>query len=381
MVSVVKHTDRRLILRPAEVPSDNRVDRFCPPYRQIIRGMASASPRLADLAVTFPGLAFALATGYGEQVLRERCRAMIESGRPLKDAAGVIGLPFWLKKLPPEAFTQPLVSLPSDAEASRRIASHMPAESWRAVPWFRRVLLAGDLSGPGFAMWMAWRTKQAPRMRDFNRLVLLSAWSWFSEQPGTFGSQLLRQPFHTAISFRKAMEEAEHWRKRIDLAVALGDGLRDTWYGHSIVNGYEFVPLTGIESFLAEASAMDNCLDQYGLQVSLQTTRIFSIRKGERCVADVEIGPHEDDGSVLTIKQLRGPANKRAPAAVWQAAYLWLGQQEPRLGTCRPSSSSEARAAAKRIWGPYLSAMSGRSHEQLLRAFLKSGEVMDPEGA
>jgi hypothetical protein len=84
---------------------------------------------------------------------------------------------------------------------------------------------------------------------------------------------------------------------------------------------------------------------------------------------------------VLTIKQLRGPGNKRAPATVWQAAYLWLGQQEPRLGICRPSSTAEARAASKRVWGPYLTAMSGRTHEPLLRAFLKSGEVMDPEGA
>ncbi len=380
MVSLKQSPTRKSsgLVEPA---GDSRVDRFCPPYRQVIRMMTGSAPRLAELAATFPGLAFALATGYGDKRSRDRCSALIERGRPLKDAAEALGVPYWLRKLPPEAFTQPLVGLPADEDISRRIASHMPAESWRAVPWFRRVLLASEMAGPELALWMAWRTKTAPRMRDLNRFVLLSAWAWYSGATSTFGHSLLRQPFLPTISFRKAIEEADHWRKRVDLAVALGAGIRDPWYAAATVNGYEFVPLTTIGDFLAEAAAMDNCLDQYGEKVSEQSTRVFSMRKAGRSVADIEIAPHEDDPAMPAIEQLRGPGNKRVGAPVWQAAYLWLGQQPPRAaGTCRPMPVAEARAAAKRIWGPYLDAMAGRPHEPLLKAFLKSGEVLDPEG-
>lgn len=358
----------------------SQLDRFKEPYRSSVRKLVAGSRGLEDLLFSFPGLAFALATGFGTPEHRRGCLALVMAGASLRDAAELISLPWWLRKLPPEAFAEPLGSLPGASEFARRITNHIPAESSRVENWLQRVRIASDLAGEEFALWLAARTKAAPKMRDMSRIVLLSAWAWYGGQPGTVGHRLVRKAFEPTMGFRKAVEEADHWKKRIDLAVVIGDGIRDCWYPPGRSLGYEFVPLTTLDSFLDEARHMDNCLDQYGLQVSLRNTRVFSVRKNGAPVADVEIGPHDDDCSMPAIEQLRGPANRRVPPSVWQATYAWLSSQTAKpLLSPKGSVSAETRAVARRIWAPFLKAIAGSASEDRVKAFLRSGEVLDPQ--
>lgn len=355
------------------------VDRFDGAYRQFIRALTCCSPRMADLLSSFPGLAFALATGYGTPEAREECFELIESGAPLKTAATRLGLPMWLRKLPAEAFTAPLTALPSCPTFGRRIVSHIPDQGWRASAWFQRVLLANTLAGEGFALWVAARTKNAVRPRDINRLVLLAAWAWYSQHPDTLGHALLRKPWQPNLGYKRAIEECDAWKKRIDLAIAIGDGLEDSWLQPGKVGGYEFVPLCSLEDFIRESEAMNNCLDQYSMQVSLDATRVFSIRRRGLSVANVEIGAHEDDCSMPTIEQLRAPNNRRARPEIWQATYAWLGQQTFRpFPLSRSLDAPQAKKVARRIWKPFIATMKTRSCKGLIAKFLKSGEVYDP---
>ncbi|MEZ5775538.1 MAG: hypothetical protein R3D33_12765 [Hyphomicrobiaceae bacterium] len=360
--------------------SATHLDRFAPPHRTDVQELAASSRALADLADSFPAMLFALATGYGTATARRHCLELVLAGRPLKEAAAELGLPLWLKRLPPEAFDTPLTRLPAGEEFGRRIVNHLPLESWKAVSWFRRVTVAADLAGEDFALWLAWRTKAAPRHRDINRIVLLSAWAFYSSRPDTLGHGLLRGAFAPGLGFRKALEEAEAWKRRVDLAIAIGEGISDAWYPEGEVNGFRFVPLQTLDDFLAEAAAMDNCLDQYGTKVGMRATRIFSVRQGERRIADVEFGPHDDDCTMPAIEQLRGPGNRRVPAAVWTAAYAFLGQQKPRpLGSgLRSATIAGSRAAAKRIWRPFVEATTDRASTPLVRAFLRATEPFDP---
>jgi hypothetical protein len=73
--------------------------RYAPDVRARICAAAGRHPRLADLAVTFPGLLFALAVR-GVDV--EQARAHVVAGRPLRDAAEAARVPMWLRKLPPD---------------------------------------------------------------------------------------------------------------------------------------------------------------------------------------------------------------------------------------------------------------------------------------
>jgi hypothetical protein len=114
---------------------------------------------------------------------------------------------------------------------------------------------------------------------------------------------------------------------------------------------------------------LENCLDQYADQLHAGLTAVFSIRKGTRRVACVEIGLHEEEVTMPTIVQLRGARNRRAPPEVWQATFSWLGGQrlEP-LSPLRHAPKPMKRVEARRkLWSPYLQTLAGTRHELALR--------------
>jgi hypothetical protein len=197
----------------------------------------------------------------------------------------------------------------------------------------------------------------------------MAAWAWFSEHGDTMGHRLLRRPWCTEMSFKRAREELAAWRQRLRLIECLGRGIESPWLADGMALDFEFVALRTVDDFIAESQALDNCLDQYADQLHAGLTAVFSVRKDGRSVACVEIGLHEEDATMPTIVQLRTARNRRAPPEVWQATYAWLGGQplEP-LSPERHVPKSTRRAEARRkLWGPYLEFLAGTSHEQAFR--------------
>ena len=122
--------------------------------------------------------------------------------------------------------------------------------------------------------------------------------------------------------------------------------------------------LRTVDDFIAESEALDNCLDQYADQLHTGLTAVFSIRKGARRVACVEIGLHDEEVTMPNIVQLRAARNRRAPPEVWQATYAWLGSQRlaplsPQRHAPKPMQRIEAR---RKLWGPYLEVLEGTRH-------------------
>ena len=137
--------------------------------------------------------------------------------------------------------------------------------------------------------------------------------------------------------------------------------------------GFEFVALRTVDDFIAESEALDNCLDQYADQLHAGLTAVFSIRKGGRRMACVEIGLHDEDVTMPTIVQLRGMRNRRAPPEVWQATYAWMGSQALRAAVARAAraEADPKRAEARRkLWGPYLQFLAGTPHEAPFRRLM-----------
>src|SRR5262245_56846702 len=105
-----------------------RIESFHPSYRGLIGDLAASSAALEDLADSFPALLFALATGYAAACQRQRALELVGAGAPLRAAADTLGLAWWLRMLPPQAFVAPLPSLPADPEFGFRIANFIPSE-------------------------------------------------------------------------------------------------------------------------------------------------------------------------------------------------------------------------------------------------------------
>ena len=329
---------------------------FRPAYSGAVFRLTAGRGPLEDLARSFPALLFALATGYGTAERRQRCIDAVLAGTGLREAAGMLELPMWLRRLPPQAFAEPLPPLPNDPDFSSRIASIMPDAHALAAGWLSRVLYGLRAGHAEFALWAARQPHFDRRRTPDDPFHMMAAFAWHSSRPESFGHRLIRRPWSPDMSVRRVVEETILWQRRMDLALCLGKGVRDTWCMEGEAHGYSFVPLRTVEDYLAESVAMSNCLDTYADHLRSGTNRVFSIRKNGRRVADIEIGQHEEEATMPTIVQLRGIRNRRAGPDVWQAAYAWLGSQMLRPFTPRMARQAlgSRLSARKLVWGAYL---------------------------
>jgi hypothetical protein len=344
-----------------------RLDSFHPAVRRFIAELTCCGGELEDLADSFPALLFALVSGYGTPQQRERCAALVAEGAPLREAADAVGLPWWLRRLPAGAFTDPLPVFPADPAFAFRIANLIPREGRRLAVWLTRVSHGLEAGGPAYALWLARQPDlSGPPEEHF---LYMAAWAWFSSQPGLLGHRLLRRPWRPEMSFRRGRDELAAWRQRVRLIECLGPGIESPWLADGTASGFEFVALRTVDDFIAESEALENCLDQYADQLHTGLTAVFSIRKGTRRMACVEIGLHDEEASMPTIVQLRGQRNRRAPPEVWQATFTWLGGQH--LATLAPLQQAakpmERVAARRQLWQPYLEFLAGTRHEPALR--------------
>ena len=366
MTSIVaRHTHE-----PFAVRRRRRLGAFRPAYRLDIARLTLNWPKVEDLADSFPALLFALATGYGTAKVRETAFRMIDDGAPLKDVAAVLAVPMWLRRMPAEAFTQSLPVLPADPEFSAAILPRIPECPRACSIWFDRVMTAFTLVGPDFALWAACEPRLMPPALTDEGLQWLLAWGWASRSPRSPGHALLRTAWSPAMSWKRAQEEIAIWRKRIDLVGALADAERDPWFADGQLLGYDIVQLNTVGSVLAESAAMENCLDQYAAHLAYGRIRVFSVRRDGRPVADVELALRSDETTMPTIGQVRGPRNRRAPPAIWQAVHAWLGAQTFRPLNAAPTPPAASRDALKAFWEPYLQALGKSGYSARLVSHL-----------
>jgi hypothetical protein len=344
-----------------------RIEAFHPSYRRFIAELTSCTPELEDLADSFPALLFALVSGFASAGRRAHACELVCDGAPLREVADTLGLAWWLRKLPAQAFCEPLPTFPTDQEFALRISSLIPQEMRRLPIWLSRVGYAYEAGGEAYALWIARQSDLLSPPEDV--FMFMAAWAWFSLHPGHMGHRLLRRPWTSEMSFKRARDEMTAWRQRLRLVDCLGLGIESPWLGDGVASGYSFVALRTVDDFISESIALENCLDQYADHLQSGLTSVFSIRKGARRIACVEIGRHGEEASMPTIVQLRGPRNRRAPPEIWQATFGWMGSQrlEPAPPPRHTPSSIKRLEARRHLWRPYLTHLTGSRHEPAFR--------------
>lgn len=347
----------------SEERRSRRLAAFAAPVRPLVSPLLHDSEAMADLADSFPALLFALATGYGTAERRALARVSVEQGISLRGVAERLALPWWLRRLPAQAFLKPLDSVPASAEFAERIGALLPSQPGHAAAWLAAVLHGHRACHADYALWVAAWANRQPRIvgrpESAGLLVFLAAWAWHATAPGTAGHALLRRPWSAHLGGRRALDEVMLWRRRMALELQVGAAPIPDWLADGEAQGYSFHGLRSAAEFVAEAQEMDNCLDQFSDRLEGRRSHVFSIRKGERCVADVEIGVADIDSGMPAVLQLRGRRNRRAPPKVWQATYAWLGGQSLRPLAFAPADlgTERARRAARALWRPYLDAI------------------------
>lgn len=362
-----------------------RLNAYPQPYRKYIAGLSSCAPAIEDLADSFPALLFALATGYGTVRRRQAAFDAVVSGHSLKIAAGYLELPLWLRRLPPTAFVQPIPVLPGDDEFATAALSRMPDAPREAQIWFERLVTGYQLIGRDFAIWTVREPRLLPPHTTDEDMQWLLAWAWASQSPTFGGHQLIRTEWSPQIGWKRARDEVAIWRKRIDLVGALAGPPRDPWLGNASISGLDIVALRSVDDFIGESLAMENCLDQYAAHLAYGRIRVFSVRKDGRPIADVEVTIKAEDTSTPCISQIRGPRNRRAPPAVWQAIHAWLASQPARPLDASPTPAQATRDAFRDFWRPYVAASEGAGLPQhilsrILGRDARRGRALDDRG-
>lgn len=336
---------------------EEHIKRFRRTYRRRLRKLAVQSEPLADLIVSFPAAAFALVTLHGTTAQRLEAIRLVKTGQPLKRVAAALGVPFWMRKLPPEAlaFEFP-AKLPENAQFGARLAGLIPEDPDRQAPWFAAVLQAEAAHSEHFALWVANNANALPPVENADAVRLLALYAWYSDQSGTTGGKLIPLRWNDRMGMARAVDRLKDWIDAIRQDVFLGEiGVENTWLNGGRAAGYRFVPLTNLAELRDEGNAMDNCVADYAWQLARNECRIFSMRRGATHVATIEIRVHHSHPRVPMIEQLYGPDNEDAPVRVWAAAYTWLGKQA-KYDMPETSDHDELpppAAAWQRIWRPY----------------------------
>lgn len=314
------------------------VARFHPKVRAALRRFVASSPRAADLTHVFPGAAFAIASKDTNKLERDRAVRLTIDGAPLRDVARALGLPLWLRRLPPEAFRTPLGPLPNTEMFTRRIANHLPVPAVESAFWLSSVTFAAKACDEYFALWLAGQRIFMDEHREPEKLfAILAAYAWFSGADRTRGNGLIVTPWRPEMAFDTAVCAAKSWLNRIRLTLQLRDGvIDDPWLVPREVQGLTFTPLVTASDILAEARAMQNCADQYSDRVARDKCRLFSVRRRGIRVATLEIGPHAREPHMLAINQLKARHNLPAAGEIWQTAHAWMATQTDLRRTPHP---------------------------------------------
>jgi hypothetical protein len=311
--------------------------------------------RVADLAVSFPALLFALAVPRpGLDPARAIERAI--EGVSLAKVAAAADVPLWLRKWPPEALSRPIARLPDGEVFRRQIANHLPRSPKVAPVWLQAVADIADLAHEGIAVWIARGLAREKRGMNLNRLRLVGLWAWFSGQPGTLGRSMIQKRWTPDTRIDSALGAAADWRTNIDLRVSLGrEPIADVWLPPARVAGYDFLPLASVSDITEEAAAMRNCLRTYGYRLAHNRARLWSIRKDGQRVATLSVASGYRD-PLPNIVELTAAGNAEAPLDVWWAARQWLHMHDlSQVDTKRRDWGTVPldRATWISLWRPY----------------------------
>jgi hypothetical protein len=342
------------VISRASLP-ERRLSRYVARYQNDVRRIAARHERLADLAVTFPALLFALAVPRPRFDPEPVIRSAI-GGASLKSLSAAAEAPLWLRRLGPEAFVRPLGPLPSGSSFRRQISNHMPQSRKLAPTWLEAIEDANSWGDEKIAAWVAREMLRDAKLVKKGNLRFVCLWAWFSTRSGTIGQSLVDKGWTSSMRFKTACKAASEWRTNIEMYCDLGDTvIADMWLLPGRVHDLDFTPITTATELREEAKAMKNCLRTYSSAIAGDYSRIWSIRREGRRIATLQIYRVDND-PYLHIGELKAVSNKSPSTEVYRAAHLWLRSQESEFKTLIVQKAEQARverAAWIALWRPY----------------------------
>ena len=330
------------------------VARFAPADRARLDRLVALHPYLEDLLWSFPGLAYALACGFYDAALCERVQAMICAGTALQHAARELGLPFWLRRLPPEAFNGKIPELPCDPGFGLKVCNHLPHAQVEARRWLDCLSLSYRICDGDFALWVARNWSAFCPCDPRSAVAVLGLLAWHAERPHAGAGLHVPAGWRCQVGLHEARRLAGLWLFELQMVLytQVRAGTLARANDATCVGGTNFVRLRTPQELAEEGSIMHHCVATYAPDLATGQSFLWSLRDetGAR-IATLEVRmsangrPH--------VAQLRARANADVPHRVWQSVQIWLGGWgEPQAASAKPDALPDARTWAH-LWKPY----------------------------
>lgn len=338
----------------------SQIARYWMRWQRRVRRFGQISPRHADLVTTFPAAVIATLSRQPNDPVRREINRLVIEGAPLSEIAQLLGLPLWFRRLPPEAFSQP-IDMPVSAIAhcgalGARLLNTVPeAKTGRPDRWLQAV---GDALATGdeqLAVWLGGQRAFATRRCPVIPILPLALYLSFSRRPELAASRLIVRPWECKMSLGRAANIARQWLIRLlqDKCVDLSKQPSDFSRTH-VVGDFEIVPLLTASALVEEGIAMMHCVGTYVNHVAHGECRIYSLRRQGQRVATMEVRIGVSSG-LPRVTQLKGLQNAAQPREVWEIATAWIMQRlrnSDSAAAFRAGPHSEA-AFRKLVWEPY----------------------------
>ena len=335
---------------------DTQLRRYARSYRRRLRKMAKSNDNLGDLIYTFPAVAFVIAANHGNPLLRSEATALVKKGAPLRKIANCLGLPSWLRRLPPEAFTGDFGRLPDSERFNRQVVNFIPADADASRVWFAWIGKAYRLCHEDFALWIAQQKLWRANLGHGDILLPLAAFAWFSHAPHTKGRGLIEKPWQKNMRFGKAVEAANSWFVRLLLEdYRDSNGRNGRWFVEQRASGYRIVPLRTARDLEDEGQRMNHCVACYASELATGESLIYSVRRGNKHVATLEVKQDYTMDGTAVIAQLLGPHNEEVDISILHAVQSWLRRQGnyPYIQAGKYTLAGFDSTRWDALWAPY----------------------------
>ena len=348
---------QNLVTKTCVPDVETHIKRFPNHVRSALRVLIRECPPVADLLLSFPAIAYALIAGYGNEADRSNTLRLVNSGQPLRIIAEALGLPYWLRKAPIEALKNGLGYFPKDPEFHKKIAGAFPYRDEAMANWLVWVPLAARYGHKDFAVWLARQKKLfANENVSPDLVIMLSVYAWFSVHKEELAGTLIQDAWNKKVKYDTAFACMHNWFNQVKVKLFFGsNGIEDSWLHHGRAGSLYFIPLLTAEQLEQEGKQMGHCVGDYCLDVARADCRIFSIRRGGKHIATLEIRSHYSHTGIPVIEQLYGPNNEEVPAVVWKATFAWISKQSSYNLPAEKIDPKPDCSIWKKMWEPYWS--------------------------
>ena len=314
------------------LPAPDPVAAFKPELRGPLRCFATRHPACADLVISFPAAAVAIATGRGGAERVRAAEAAVRAGQRRREVAQILDIPYWMRRVTAANcdLTVPVeLGYAPRNPAEAKLPRLLPEGAFRQRSWLQSVFHLVRYQDEGI---FAWALDMAPLDRHLgpDMFDLALACRFYAEHPELSGTPGLPPGLSPQSGFLRLLNAAVQWIRQIvhehlwRCQQAAFEAVPEARF-----RGYRMRLVHRPQDIEAVAARHDNCLRSYAMMILNGTCYIYEAERPDGLRFLIDVRPEEEGG--LMLNQAKWPRNSDVEGEDLQVIHDWISSQALRF--------------------------------------------------